>query len=422
MGIAATAILVTVALAYQNIPLFQSGDTYTAYFTEAGGLAPGAPVQVAGFQVGDVTDVSLDGAQVLVTFTVDRSVELGDRTEAAIKTMTLLGNRMLDIAPRGDSSLTGPIPVQRTRPPYELPQALGDLSQTIETLNTNQLNDALTTLAETFKDTPADLRLAVQGITRFSETLNKRDDQLRQLLANANNVVGVLRERTDRIVELVNASNDLLGQLRGQNTSLRYLATNISSLAQQVSGLIHDNGATLRPSLEKLNGVLTMIDNRRDELTKAINLASKFSLSLGESVSGGPFFKEYLANVVPGQFLQPFIDAAFSDLGLDPNTLLPSQLSDPQVGQPATPPLPMPYPRTGQGGLPATTLPDAITGNLGDPRYPYKPPLDQPPPGGPPPGPPAGYDPASPNPAAPTPTETEVGTPNLVPPLPAGMP
>ena len=48
------------------------------------------------------------------------------------------------------------------------------------------------------------------------------------------------------------------------------------------------------------------------------------------------------------------------------NVLLPSQLSDPQTGQPATPALPMPYPRTGQGGEPRLTLPDAITGNPGD--------------------------------------------------------
>ena len=75
-------------------------------------------------------------------------------------------------------------------------------------------------------------------------------------------------------------------------------------------------------------------------------------MSLGESVASGPFFKAYVVNLLPGQFVQPFIDAAFSDLGLDPNVLLPSELTDPQTGQPATPALPVPYPRTGQGGEP----------------------------------------------------------------------
>ena len=46
----------------------------------------------------------------------------------------------------------------------------------------------------------------------------------------------------------------------------------------------------------------------------------------------------------------------------------------------------MPFPRTGQGGEPTLNLPDAITGNPGDPRYPYREPPPAPPPGGPPPG------------------------------------
>lgn len=52
-------------------------------------------------------------------------------------------------------------------------------------------------------------------------------------------------------------------------------------------------------------------------------------MGLGESLSSGPFFKAYLSNLFPGQFVQPFVDAAFSDLGLDPNVLLPSQRTDP---------------------------------------------------------------------------------------------
>ena len=104
-------------------------------------------------------------------------------------------------------------------------------------------------------------------------------------------------------------------------------------------------------------------------------------MGFGEALSGGPFFKAYVANLIPGQFIQPFVDAAFSDLGLDPNVLLPSQRTDPQTGQPGTPALPVPYPRTGQGGEPRLTLPDAITGKPGDPGCG--------PPGVPLPGPPA---------------------------------
>ena len=166
-------------------------------------------------------------------------------------------------------------------------------------------------------------------------------------------------------------------------------AGNLSALATQLRGFIDDTQTRLRPTLDKLNDVLGIVDTRKAGLQQAIKFLNQYAMSLGESVASGPFFKAYIVNLLPGQFVQPFVDAAFSDLGLDPNVLLPSQRTDPQVGQPATPPLPVPFPRTGQGGEPHLTLPDAITGKPGDPRYPYREPLPAPPPGGPPPGPPA---------------------------------
>src|SRR6478609_5403292 len=403
IGLGLTAGIVVIALQYDKIPFINQVNDYSAYFAEAGGLTTGARVQVSGLRVGEVSSIELDGPRVLVKFTVDNDVRIGDRTEAAIKTKGLLGTKVLEVTSRGGGQLEGTIPVERTTSPYQLPDALGELATTISGLNTNQLSDSLRVLAETFSDTPPDLKIAVEGVARFSDTLNQRDAQLRQLLTNANKSTAVLAERSDQVVGLIGNTNALLAELRSQSAALDQISGNISALSQQLQGFIAENRETMRPAIDKLNGVLTILDNRKERLQKGLNLLSTYVMSLGESVSSGPFFKNYIANLLPGQFVQPFIDAAFSDLGLDPNVLLPSQRSDPQTGQPGTPALPVPYPRTGQGGEPHLTLPDAITGNPGDQGcgppglalpgptgcYPYREPLPPPPPGGPPPGPPA---------------------------------
>jgi phospholipid/cholesterol/gamma-HCH transport system substrate-binding protein len=263
-------------------------------------------------------------------------------------------------------------------------------------LDTDQLNASLQTLAETFRGTPPDLKVAIQGIARFSEKLNERDEQLRSLLANANKATAVLGQRTDQVVTVITQADALLKQLRTQSAALDHIAANVSAFARQLSGLISENRTELKPAFDKLNQVLDLVNKHKQGLQKSLKLLDQYTLSLGESVASGPFFAGYIVNLFPGQFLQPFVDAAFSDLGLDPNVLLPSQLSDPQTGQPGTPALPGPYPRTGQGGEPRLTLPDAITGNPGDRPcslpgtgcYPYREPPPAPAPGGPPPGPP----------------------------------
>ena len=388
VGVGATAAIGVAALEYDRLPFFDSAKHYTAYFGEAGGLQPGAAVQVAGYRVGEVSSVDLQGAAVVVTFDVDRNIRLGHLSEANVRTKSLLGAKVLEITPRGDGQLTQPIPLERTKAPYQLPDALGDLSATINGLDTESVSDALTTLAATFKDTPPVLQQAVRGVGRFSETLNIRDAALRSLLADAGKATGVLSERADEIAHLVADSNALLAELRTQSVALEQISGNLSSLAKQLGAFIADNKTQLRPTLDKLNSALAIVDNRKVGLQQAIKYLNQYAMSLGESVASGPFFKAYIANLLPGQFVQPFVDAAFSDLGLDPNVLLPSERTDPQTGQPATPPLPVPFPRTGQGGEPRLNLPDAITGNPGDARYPYREPLPAPPPGGPPPGPP----------------------------------
>ena len=395
LGVAVTLGVVLAALNYGKLPFVNSSREYSAYFAEAGGLLTGAAVQVSGFKAGEVTGIELDGPRVRVTFSVDKDIRLGDRTEAAIKTRSILGAKILELTPRGDGRQSGPIPLERTTSPYQLPDALGDLTTTISGLDIDRLSDSWKVLADEFAGTPAVLEVALQGVARFSQTVDERDDQLRRLLTDANRVTSVLADRSDAIVRMLTDSDALLAELMNQSRALDQISGNIAMMSQQITGLIAENRKTLQPALDKLNELLAVVDHRKERIAQAIKGFNQYAMSSGESMSSGPFFKFYIANLLPGQFIQPFVDAAFSDLGLDPNVLTPTQLTDPQTGQPGTPPLPAPFPRTGQGGEPRLSLPDAITGTPGDPRYPYREPLPAPPPGGPPPGPPAASGPAA---------------------------
>jgi phospholipid/cholesterol/gamma-HCH transport system substrate-binding protein len=434
IGITAVVAIALAALNYQKLPLLNQGKNYSAYFADAGGLFTGASVEVSGYPAGKVSGIELDGSRVFVKFWLDKDIHVGDRSEARIRAKSLLGTKVLEVLPRGEDPLVSTIPIDRTQSPYQLPDALGDLATTIGGLNTTQLSESLATLAQTFSDTPEEVKSAVQGVARFAQTLNERDANLRRLLENAAKATGVLAKRTDQVVSLVRDTNALLAELRTQSAALDQIWYNVSAAAQQLKGFIEENRQTLRPALDKLNGVLAIIDNRKERLQLAIKGLNTYAMSLGESVSSGPFFKAYVVNLLPGQFVQPFVDAAFSDLGLDPATLPPSELTEPPTGQPGTPPLPVPYPRTGQGGEPHLNLPDAITGNLGDQGcgppglplpgptgcYPYREPLPAPPPGGPPPGPPAPSPPELQSTPEPTPAPVYVPAPGEVPPSPPG--
>ena len=109
----------------------------------------------------------------------------------------------------------------------------------------------------------------------------------------------MLAERSDQIVSLVANTNALLAScgpkaprwIRSRATSRR--------CRQQLQGFIADNREHAQPALDKLNGVLTIVDNRKERLQKSIKLLNDYAMSLGESVSSGPFFKAYVANLLP---------------------------------------------------------------------------------------------------------------------------
>ncbi|WP_409430766.1 MCE family protein [Mycobacterium sp. SMC-16] len=240
-GIALIVAIVVAAFSYDKIPFIKGTSDYQAYFADAGGIKTGSDVRVSGLGVGRVSGIHLEGAKVRVDFTVRDDVELGDRTEAAIKTETVLGTKVLELTPRGDRNLNGPIPIERTTSPYDLPAALGDLTTTISGLDTTQLSSALKTLAQTFQNTPPDLKLALESVARFSDTLGTRDAKLRQLLADANKVTAVLAKRSDQIAQLVVNTDALLGEVLSQRNSVETLMTNVSAATVQLSGLVQDN-------------------------------------------------------------------------------------------------------------------------------------------------------------------------------------
>jgi phospholipid/cholesterol/gamma-HCH transport system substrate-binding protein len=364
IGVMGTAIVVLVTVAafqYDKLPFVKNTDDYAAYFSEAGGIKPGNTVRVSGMGVGRVSDIRLEGTKVRVGFTVRKTVQLGDRTEAAIKTETILGSKMLELTSRGEGKLAGTIPLERTHSPYDLPDALGDLTTTISGLDTAQLSSALTTLANTFKETPRDLRPALEGVARFSDTLNSRDAQLRSLLGNANKVSAVLGRRSQQIASLVANSNALLAALLDERDSLDALMNNLTAVSHQVSGLINDNRTQLKPALDKLNGVLEILDNRKEDIQATLPKFKRYAMSFGECLGSGPFFKAYVANLVPGQFGGPVIDADMYDRFLDPNQKLPSESVDPPTGTPPVPPENAPVPLWSQPPSPPPSTPPVRT-------------------------------------------------------------
>ena len=116
ISIATILLMLVAAFRAQDLPLIGGGDTYTAAFSEAGGLKVNDEVRIAGVRVGKVQSIELDGDHVKVTFRVKTDSAFGTETGAAIKVKTVLGAMYLALQPAGSGQLEegDEIPVERT--------------------------------------------------------------------------------------------------------------------------------------------------------------------------------------------------------------------------------------------------------------------------------------------------------------------
>ncbi|MDA2894901.1 MCE family protein [Mycolicibacterium sp. BiH015] len=313
IGIVVVALVIVVGLQPERLLSLATDVRYQALFAEAGGLQTGNDVVVSGIKVGHVTSVALDRDRVRVGFTADARVTFGRDSTAHIRTGSLLGERTLTVESIGPGVLdpSTEIPLTRTSSPYSLNDAVGDLSTQIAGTNTADVNQSLDVLAQTLDQIAPQLGPTFEGLTRVSRMLNERNDDIGQLLANSADVTQVLSDRSARVNSLILNANDLMAVLVDRRMAIANLLANTSAVSQQISGLVDDNEAELAPMLTKLNSVNAMLQKNRDNIAAALPGLEKFQRTQGETIASGAYYNAFVANLIPSQFLQPFLDYAF---------------------------------------------------------------------------------------------------------------
>jgi phospholipid/cholesterol/gamma-HCH transport system substrate-binding protein len=302
-AISIAVIVLTILLAFnaEKLPIIGGGDTYYADFAEAGGLKANDEVRIAGVRVGKVDSVALDGDHVKVALRIDSGADFGTTTRAQIKIKTLLGAMYVALQPAGPGQLAkgSEIPVSRTQSPYDVVQAFSGLARTSERINTGQLARSLTTLADLTRNTPTNFRHALSGVSALSGNLASRDSQISTLLTNLRNVSGILRSRDQDIVGLMRDSDVLFRALYKRRQAIHELLHSTSQLSNQLTKLVRQSRADLKPALTHLNNVVDVLNKNSDNIDQSIRLMAPFYRVFANTLGDGPWFDTYIQNIPP---------------------------------------------------------------------------------------------------------------------------
>ncbi len=311
LGAITVVVMLVVMAAAFNLSQFPGfkGASYRAEFSDASGLRTGNMVQVGGIRVGRVQDVVLkDSNTVVVTFEVDKGVEFGTDSRASVEVLNLLGEKYLDLQPAGEGQLAedAVIPRERTEAAYDIVGVFGDLTQTTERIDTEQLKQALDVVADTTNQAAPEIEASFRGIARLSQTVASRDEQIQALLESSQSVSKVLAARSDDLVDLMKNSDLVFQEVKRRKEAIHLLLVNARELADQLRGVARDNQAQMAPALEQVDGLLSLLIDKEKELKATLDALGPYVSILGNIIGTGPWFDAYASNLLAiptGEFL-----------------------------------------------------------------------------------------------------------------------
>lgn len=288
------------AFALSDVPIYGASNRYTVEFSEAAGLQSADEVRVAGVKVGDVTDVRLDGDRVLVDLQV-QDTWIGDQTTASIQIKTLLGQKYVDLSPRGTEALDPAvrIPLERTVSPYDVVPAFQEAGRTLGEIDTQQAAVAFETLSDAFRDTPEHMRNAIDGISRLSQTISTRDQELEELLVKTQQTTQIFADRNQEFQSLITNAGLLLQELNIRREAISILLRSTQELSVELTGLVEDNEAQIGPALQQLQGVTDMLVANQEALQEGISLMAPFYRVFADTLGNGRWFDIAILNITP---------------------------------------------------------------------------------------------------------------------------
>lgn len=318
IGTIIAAIAATIgAYAVGTAGVFENRYTVSAVLEETAGLRSGDPVRMAGIEIGRVSSVTpdFDEGLVVVSFDVDAGVDLGPETTVEVALATLLGGRYVRLAgPVEEPYLEDlpteqrRIPVERTRLPLGVIDALGQLTATAEELDADAVDELLGQAATLARDNAGEVGDIFGDVAELSAALNSRRTQIDELLADTAQVTDALADRDDAITRLIDASGALLAEIAARQEQVRILLGSGSDAATALADLVERNRAELDTILTDLHATTDVVRRRIPELHEGLATAGPTVGALSDIGKTGAWLDVVLTGLSIVQFRNIFLE------------------------------------------------------------------------------------------------------------------
>ncbi|OHU53266.1 MlaD family protein [Mycobacteroides chelonae] len=277
------AVMVTIAVGVaQTIqrPVAGKLNTYSALFSDVGGLKVGSDVRMFGVAVGKVQAIVLDGGEARVRFSVQRDRPLYVSSTLAIRYQNLVGQRYIEVRQPDSAGNLLPtdstIGIDRTVGSFDITALFNGLEPMLKEFSPESVNqlavnalavlqgddsrvgatlDAVSKLSHYVSDRQTVIAVLLRNFKDISEQIGGRSAQAGALIQGVADVFDGLQKQFDGLMHAIDVIPPVLGPLNSLLTTIGLTFPNNPDLAHDLRVAFPDLDRAVR-GLDHVPGIL----------------------------------------------------------------------------------------------------------------------------------------------------------------------
>ena len=264
---------------YARLDRLFTDDTYTvvAHFADSGGAFVGALVTYRGVTVGRIEDMEVTRGGVDVALGIERSYDqIPADARALVGNRSAVGEQYVELQPQTDAKPYlregAEIAQADTALPISTTQLLGNLSETVESVDQRDLRTVVGELGLAFGGAGRDLSTIIDSSNRFIGTANENFDVTTALIRDGNTVLRGQIASARNIRVFAKRFRQFSGAMVGADQDLRRVIDNGSATANQLRRFLEDNEVDLAELLNNLVTTGEVVVRRLDGVEQILAL------------------------------------------------------------------------------------------------------------------------------------------------------
>ncbi len=253
---------------------FTKTDSYSAQFVNASSLQSGAPVRIAGVEVGKVDGISVqNGGQgpepIKVAFHVASGIALPRDVRATIRFKNLVGDQYLELD-EGTDAATLPvgstIPVSNTKSALDLDTLFNGFQPLFAGLDTSEINNLSTAIVNVLQGESGAVYQLIDSVSSLFATLADNDQLISSVITNLDTALGSVAANSHDLSDLISQLEQLVSGLAADRAPIGNAVVHINTLASSAAAFLSKVRAPLKVDVPALDALATALNKQTDTL------------------------------------------------------------------------------------------------------------------------------------------------------------